>query len=93
MQSCSKAERHRMLTRCEHIVGGNERFFPDSIVQANKRTDYKYRAKVSWEALANVLHDQAMAVDYSNFKSSVHERKRHENYIGVWLAMYSTQEH
>ena len=80
-----------MLTVRARIEGDIERVFPDAKVQANKGTDYKYRAKVSREAVAKALHDQAMAVNYSNFKSSVKDRKRHDAYLDVWSAMYATQ--
>lgn len=58
--------------------------FPDAKVQANKGTDYKYRAKVPRETVAKALYDQAMAVAYPNFKGAVKARKRHDAYMGVW---------
>lgn len=81
-----------MLTVRSRIEGDIERVFPDAKVQANKGTDYKYRAKVPREVVAKALHDQAMAVNYPNFKSSVKDRKRHDAYMDVWSAMYKAQE-
>ena len=50
------------------IVGDIEHVFPDAKVEANKGTNYKYRAKVAREVVAKALHDQAMSVGYPNFK-------------------------
>jgi hypothetical protein len=81
-----------LLTVRARIEGDIERVFPDAQVHANKGTDYKYRAKVPREAVAQALHDQAMSVSYPNFKSIVKDRKRHDAYMGVWSAMYGAQD-
>jgi hypothetical protein len=78
-----------LLTVRARVEGDIERVFPDAKVQANKGTDYKYRAKVPRGAVAKALHDQAMSVNYSNFKSTVKDRKRHHAYMSVWSAMYA----
>jgi hypothetical protein len=78
-----------LLTVRARIEGDIERVFPDAKVQANKGTDYKYRAKVPREAVAKALHDQAMSVSYPNFKSTVKDRKRHDAYMGVWSTMHA----
>ena len=44
-----------LLTVRARIEGDIERVFPDAQVQANQGTDYKYRAKVLREAVANCL--------------------------------------
>lgn len=80
-----------LLTVRARIEGDIERVFPGAQVQANRGTDYKYRAKLSREAVAKALHDQAMSVDYANFKSTVKVSKRHDAYMGVWSAMYAAQ--
>jgi hypothetical protein len=81
-----------LLTVRARIEGEIERVFPDAQVQANKGTDYKYRAKVPREAVAQALHDQAMSVSYTNFKSSLKDRKRHDAYMDVWSAMYKERD-
>jgi hypothetical protein len=81
-----------MLTVRARLEGDIERVFPDAKVQANKGTDYKYRAKVAREVVAKALHYQAMSVSYPNFKSTVKDRKRHDAYMGVWSAMYGAQD-
>ena len=82
-----------LLTVRARIEGDIERVFPDAKVQANKGTDYKYRSKVPREAVAKALHEQAMSVNYTNFKSTVKDRKRHDAYMGVWSAMYTVQDY
>ena len=54
--------------------------------------DCRYRAKVPWQAVTQALHGQAMAVDYTNFKSTAKARKHHDACAGVWLAMHVGQE-
>ena len=81
-----------MLTVRARIEGDIERVFPDAKVQANKGTDYKYRAKVPRPVVAKALHDQAMSVSYPNFKSTVKDRNRHDAYMSVWSAMYGAQD-
>ena len=79
------------LTVRARIKGDIENVFPDAKVEANKGTDYKFRSRVPREAVAKALHDQVMAVKYSNFKSSVKNTKRHNAYMNVWSAMYGVQ--
>ena len=81
-----------LLTVRARIEGDIERVFPDAQVQANKGTDYQYRAKVPRKAVAQALHDQAMSVNYTNFKSTVKASKRHAAYMGVWSAMHGAQD-
>jgi hypothetical protein len=81
-----------MLTVRARINGDIEQIFPGAMVEANKGTDYKYRAKVPRESVAKALHDQVMSVNYPNFKSTVKERKRHDGYMGTWSAMYRLQD-
>jgi hypothetical protein len=81
-----------LLTVRARIAGDIEKIFPGAKVEANKGTDYKYRAKVRREEVAQALHNQVMAVNYPNFKSTVKERKRHDAYMGVWSAMYGGQD-
>ena len=81
-----------MLTVRARIKGDIEAVFPDALVEANKGTDYKYRAKIPREVVAKALHDQLMGVAYSNFKGGVKGRKRHDAYMKVWSAMYAAQD-
>ncbi len=80
------------LTVRARIKGDIEQIFPSAKVEANKGTDYKYRAKVPRVAVAQALHDQVMTINYPNFKSTVKDRKRHDGYMGTWSAMYGIQD-
>ncbi len=60
-----------LLTVRARIKGDIEQIFPDAKVEANKGTDYKYRAKVPRAEVAQALQNQVMALNYSNFKSTV----------------------
>jgi hypothetical protein len=81
-----------LLTVRARIKGDIETVFPDAKVEANKGTDYKYRARVPREIVAKALHDQVMGVNWANFKSAVKAKKRHDAYMGVWSAMYAVQD-
>jgi len=60
-----------------------------------KGTDYKYRAKVSREDLAEAMRKIVMDIDYSNFKDSVAKKqgyKRASIYGEVWSDLMSLQK-
>ncbi len=80
-----------LLTVRARIKGDIEAVFPSAQVEVNKGTDYKYRAKVPREAVASAMHDQVMALAYSNFKNTVKDRKRHSAYMDVWSALFKAQ--
>ena len=80
------------LTVRARIQGDIEAVFPDAVVEADKGTDYKYRAQVSRQAVAQVLHDQVMSLNWGNFKGEVKDRKRHDAYMNVWREMYAIQD-
>ena len=80
------------LTVRARIKGDIESVFPDAKVEVNKGTDYKYRARVPRAAVAQVLHDQVMSLNWSNFKGAVKSRKRHDAYMDVWSAMHAAQD-
>lgn len=81
-----------MLTVRARIAGDIESVFPQAAVEANKGTDYKYRARIPREQVAKVLHDQVMGLNWSNFKRAVKDPKRHDAYMNVWRAMYAAQD-
>lgn len=73
-----------------------ERYLPEmGEIVANAGTDYKYRAKVSRNAVSNAVARITQDIDYSNFKSSVAKQQGHERshvYSGVWDVLYGLQE-
>ena len=82
-----------MLTVRARIEGDIESVFPKVKVEANKGTDYKYRALVPRQEVADVLHHQVMNLNWSNFNGAVKSKKRHDAYTNVWSAMHAVQDH
>lgn len=80
------------LTVRARIKGDIESVFPQAQVEVNTGTDYKYRARLPREAVAQVLHDQVMGLRWSNFKGAVSTGKRHDAYMKVWSAMNAVQD-
>jgi hypothetical protein len=72
--------------------GDIERVFPDAQVTEGDGTDYKFRARIDREAVAQAMAEAIRKVDYGNFKSSIKDRERHDALIRVWSAMYDFQE-
>lgn len=72
--------------------GDIERMFPDAQVVEGAGTDYKYRARIEREAVAQAVAEAIRSVRYPNFKSTVNDRQRHDAYVDVWQAMYRYQE-
>ncbi len=72
------------------------RYLPDlGPIQADAGTDYKYRARVSRNALANAAARIVADIDYGNFKSSVQQQQgsdRYHVYGQVWSALNTLQE-
>jgi hypothetical protein len=71
--------------------GDIERVFPESAVECSPRNDYRFRARIGREAVAQALAASVRALGYDNFKDSVKERCRHDAYLGVWEVMYEFQ--
>lgn len=73
-------------------AGDIEAVFPDAEVIEGGGTDYRYRARVDREQVAQAMADQVRAVTYPNFKGAVRDRDRHDAYMDVWSAMMRFQE-
>lgn len=80
------------LTVRARIAGDIEAVFPNAEVIEGAGTDYRYRARIPRETVANAMHDKVMNLSAANFKSSVKNPKRHDAYMGVWQVMYRYQE-
>ncbi|MDD3147545.1 MAG: hypothetical protein PHD82_09600 [Candidatus Riflebacteria bacterium] len=73
-------------------TGDIEAVFADAKVVADAGIDYKYRAEVNREAVAAAISARIMGINYSNFKGSVHDHKRHNAYMKVWELMSAFQK-
>lgn len=63
-------------------------------IQADKGSDYKYRARVPRGAVAIAALDMVRDINYSNFKNSVSKAQGHKReslYHKVWNALYDLQ--
>ncbi len=72
-------------------AGDIERVFLEAKVQTCGGTDYRYRARVDRERVAQVIADSVRSIEYGNFKDTVQEADRHDAYLDVWGAMYRFQ--
>lgn len=74
------------------LKGDIEAVFPKAKVQETPDRDYRFRALLPREVVAEVMLDAVNEIDYQNFKGSVPEKARHDAYAGVWGVMYREQE-
>jgi len=56
---------------------------------SNKGTDYEFRIEIDRSTWANYLYDEAMGLDYGNFKDEIHliDERRANIYSRVWADM------
>jgi len=73
-------------------AGDIERGFPEAEVSETPRNDYRFRARVDREQVAQAFAEAVRSVRYPNFKDSVKEPGRHEAYLGVWEVMFRFQQ-
>ena len=64
--------------------GDIERVFPGATVKESTNTDYRYRAVLSRQAVAEVMSHEIMRLNYDNFKNSVDDDKLHSAYGAFW---------
>ncbi len=80
-----------LLVRARH-AGDIERVFPDAKVQTGGGTDYRYRARIDREHVAQAIAGEIRGTSYENFKGSVTDRQRHDAYLGCWHEMFRYQQ-
>jgi hypothetical protein len=68
------------------------RVFPDAPVSENPDRDYRFRAAVPREEVAQALAACVRGLAYGNFKDSVPEKDRASAYLGVWQRMLAFQD-
>lgn len=59
-----------LLVRCR-LEGDIKRLFPAATVKKTPGADYRWRAEVAREVVAQVLTDQAMGMSYANVKGAI----------------------
>ena len=73
-------------------AGDIEATFPQAATWEDRQADYRYRAEVPTEEVADALAKAAAGIHYPNFKNSVADPDRHRAYLNVWSAMAGLQE-
>lgn len=72
--------------------GDIEELFPNADVIETPNHDYRFRTSLPRERVAEALTRVVKAIDYDNFKNSVHETMRKDAYIRVWETMWNAQQ-
>jgi len=73
------------------VAGDIERVSPRAEVAEGEGTDYRFRARINRDEVADAIARAVRAIDYGNFKDSVREADRHDAYVAVRQALYSLQ--
>lgn len=71
--------------------GDIERVFPKARVIETPDRDYRYRATIARERVAEAMYRAVMANGAKNFKGSTKETWRHDAYQSCWFAMEREQ--
>lgn len=80
----------RLLVRAR-FAGDIVAVFAEAEVSETADADYRYRARLPRQRVADALAQQALALTATNFKASVRERWRHDLYLQVWALMEQEQ--
>ena len=80
------SEPGNLLVR-SRVAGDIERAIPGAATFEDDSADYRYRAVVPREAVAQAIGDALKDLDYPNFKASIREPVRHEAAMRVWGAL------
>lgn len=87
----SRDNKNELLVRARR-QNDIENVFPNVSTFEDKHADYRYRAFIPKEVVADVIRDYIVNnITYSNFKNSVHDYKLHDAYLDVWQTMYNLQ--
>ena len=71
--------------------GEIESIFPGASVEITRRNDYLYRARIDREQVAQVMAEMIRNLNYSNYKSTIHDHALHDACMEVWEVMYRYQ--
>jgi acetyl esterase/lipase len=71
--------------------GHIQAIFPKANVLLDKGTDYRFRAYIPRQVVADAIARQVSQIDYPNFKDSVRNNAYHDALFAVWRAMMALQ--
>jgi len=74
--------------------GDIERVFPEVQVTEMPDADYRFRAAIPKQLVADTLAQKVLGIEYDNFKNSMsgEDVQRHAAYLDVWSDMRRYQE-
>lgn len=64
-----------------------EAVFPGANIRATPDRDYQFRALVKRRTVEAAMAAEVRRIDYTNFKNSVVDQRRHDAYLDVWTRM------
>lgn len=73
------------------FAGDIEEVFPGADVIETPSADYRYRTSLPREKVADAMARLTREIDYDNFKNSVSDPARRDDYIKVWEVMWRAQ--
>jgi hypothetical protein len=71
--------------------GDIEAIFPYAEVQATPHRDYAYRTNIARNEVEVAMRKAVQDIDYNNFKGSIPDFDRHDEYLQVWEVMVEHQ--
>src|SRR5215208_4234346 len=74
-----------MLTVRARIRGDIQRLFPEATVTETPLRDYRYRATIDREIVAEALGDEICKLTYQNFKQAAGETDRRRPPFLAWI--------
>ena len=84
-----------MLAQGDFKLPPNKKIEDCYVVAHTPEADYPYRTVLVKEQFAMMLAQEALEIDYTNFKDKVHdgdEPARDASYFGVWQTMRDAQD-
>lgn len=89
-----RADFNRLMVRAR-IRGDIERVFPNAAIIEMDNADYRFRAFINREEVANAIMGEVLSIDYPDFKSrvAVDDPGRKGFYSEVWGVMNRAQSH
>jgi hypothetical protein len=81
----------RLLVRAR-FSGDLERVFGKVPVEVSPSADYRFRARIPRQVVADRLAAAALNTTATNFKASVKDTWRHDLYLSVWSTLRAAQE-
>jgi hypothetical protein len=72
--------------------GDLEAVFGEIAVQETPAADYRFRARIPRNAVADLLAAAVLGITATNFKASVKDGWRHDLYLRVWSLLREAQQ-